>query len=718
MQFRPTVLLLALAGLAPQAQAQARFSLTPLGDLGGGHVVAKAVNDAGQVVGTARLADDGSRAFVYTQAGGMSELPTLGSVSSAVAIASNGLILGTMGVRAFVYEAGVAHAFGPERLQPIAINAQGAVLATADDQLRLYGRNGSFQALPTMGGSGSLSFGRALNDQGVVVGFALLPRDSFYRAFSYDQGVMHSLGDLGNRDSKAAAINNAGLIVGGSSQAYGRLQAFIYREGVVHGLATPSGDSRATAISSTGAVGGEAYPTGAIGSTAVIWTDGGQTMARLNTLVTRDWRFESVAGITASDQVVVNGIFQGRQQAAMLALHPDWQGGDGRWDDAAHWNYSGLGTLGHAPGQAHEVVIHGGAGSATILGSADGRARSLSLSAAAGQQLLFRLNGGSTRTQSGTVINAGVVLEGSGRLEGGLTVQPGATVQLGAGEAMSLGGGGVAHSGVLKVLGTAQAPAVFSNSAALNSGAGSQIKVEHGNLNFAGGLVLEGRMSFSHGNVSGPVQVLAGGQLLADKGSNTFNDLLDVSAGAELRISQGSSATFFGPVVQRTGALFSGSGPKHYEGGLSIGDSPGLGVDAGNVGFGAANLYLAELGGASACTLACGKDEALRNRSFDKYIVNGHLSFGGTLKLASWQGFSAQAGQSFDLFDWGSSSGSFERLDASDFAHAAGTVLDFSRLYSTGEVRVLAVPEPASQALWLAGLGGLAAWAARRRRLA
>lgn len=718
MQFRPTVLVLALAGLAPQAQAQARLSLTPLGDLGGGHVVANAVNDAGQVVGTARLADGGSRAFVYTQAGGMSELPTLGSVSSAVAIASNGLILGTMGMRAFVYEAGVAHAFGPDRLQPITINAQGAVLATADDQLRLYGRNGSFQALPTLGGSGSVSFGRALNDQGVVVGFALLPRDSFYRAFSYDQGVMHSLGDLGNRDSKAAAINNAGLIVGGSSQAYGRLQAFIYREGVMHGLATPSGDSRATAISSAGVVGGEAYATGASGSTAVIWTDGGQTMARLNTLVTRDWRFESVAGITASDQVVVNGIFQGRQQAAMLALHPDWQGGDGRWDDAAHWNYSGLGTLGHAPGQAHEVVIHGGAGSATILGSADGRARSLSLGAAAGQQLLFRLNGGSTRTLNGTVLKAGAVLEGSGRLEGGLTVQQGASVQLGAGEAMSLGGGGVAHSGVLKVLGTAQAPALFSNSAAFNSGAGSQIKVEHGNLDYAGGLVLEGRMNFSHGNVSGPVQVLAGGQLLADKGSNTFNDLLDVSAGAELLINQGSSATFFGPVVQRTGALFSGSGQKYYEGGLSLGGSPGLGVDAGNVGFGAANLYLAELGGASACTLACGKDEALRNRSFDKYIVNGHLSFGGTLRLASWQGFSAQAGQSFDLFDWGSSSGGFERLDASDFAHAAGTVLDFSRLYSTGEVRVLAVPEPASQALWLAGLGGLAAWAARRRRLA
>ena len=75
-----------------------------------------------------------------------------------------------------------------------------------------------------------------------------------------------------------------------------------------------------------------------------------------------------------------------------------------------------------------------------------------------------------------------------------------------------------------------------------------------------------------------------------------------VVGGAELRVSAGSTAVFFGPVLQRTGAVFSGTGAKLYEGGLSVGGSPGLGLDAGNVSFGTGNLYLADIGGLAAGT--------------------------------------------------------------------------------------------------------------------
>ena len=55
-------------------------------------------------------------------------------------------------------------------------------------------------------------------------------------------------------------------------------------------------------------------------------------------------------------------------------------------------------------------------------------------------------------------------------------------------------------------------------------------------------------------------------------------------------MSAGSTAVFFGQVLQRTGAVFSGTDAKFYEGGLLVGASPGLGLDAGSVGFGAGNL--------------------------------------------------------------------------------------------------------------------------------
>jgi T5SS/PEP-CTERM-associated repeat protein len=210
--------------------------------------------------------------------------------------------------------------------------------------------------------------------------------------------------------------------------------------------------------------------------------------------------------------------------------------------------------------------------------------------------------------------------------------------------------------------------------------------------------------------------------LLATNGSKTivtgnanatFYGAAEFLSGSELRVSSGAIATFFDLVQQRTGAKFTGSGAKRFDGGIAVGNSPGLGTDEGDVEFGESNFYIAEIGGSSACTLAC-SDAGLADRGFDKYIVDGSLSFGGELRITSWKGFVAQAGQSFDLFDWGSTAGSFSSIDSTGFMLAAGTKLDYSQLYTTGTVSVTAVPEPESYALMLAGLG-LLAW--RRRKV-
>lgn len=210
------------------------------------------------------------------------------------------------------------------------------------------------------------------------------------------------------------------------------------------------------------------------------------------------------------------------------------------------------------------------------------------------------------------------------------------------------------------------------------------------------------------------VQALADSQIILSGNSNTtFYGKVEVKKDAELRVSDGSVATFAAEVKQRSGANINGDGKMFYEGGLSVGNSPGYGYIQGQVTFAASNYYLAEIGGVNACTAQrCDLGSPLLDSSYDKLVVGGKLKLGGKLVLTSWNGFEAQAGQSFDLLDWGSVSGTFKTIDATGFKLAAGTQLDYSRLYTTGEVWVTAVPEPRSYALMLAGLGFLA-W--RRR---
>lgn len=61
--------------------------------------------------------------------------------------------------------------------------------------------------------------------------------------------------------------------------------------------------------------------------------------------------------------------------------------------------------------------------------------------------------------------------------------------------------------------------------------------------------------------------------------------------------------------------------------------------------------------------------------------------------------------QSFDLFDWGSSNGSFSSVDFSGAKLAAGLTWDTSKLHPRGEVRFSAVAEPQTWGLLLGGLG-------------
>ncbi|MCV2419563.1 choice-of-anchor tandem repeat NxxGxxAF-containing protein [Paucibacter sp. DJ2R-2] len=478
---------------------------------------------------------------------------------------------------------------------------------------------------------------------------------------------------------------------------------------------------------------------------------------------------DALAGSTISSLAPFGVSFNDKAQLAYQATLADGRSGvflftptlhwrsstGGSWDDAAKW------TLGLNPGDVYDVALDA-ANSLRITGPTGAvMLKSLQVGTGAGLVTL-QMAGGSfdaadpvvigprgvltgTGSFSRLVINQGTVqaerlvmsesLSNAGLLRGvaggprqgaGLEadllnqasgrvlVQPGETLQLRGASHRNLGvfeinqgrlemaGSLLNGSGGLIDLNGATALA----SGAWSNAAGARILLGNARLTVSGGLSNSGQLLVTSGDsdVFGDLSNEKGGQIiLSGQGSTTFYDAVELQANSELRTSAGATAVFFGAVAQRSGALLSGTGHKYFEGGFSVGNSPGLGEDGGDVSFGAANVYLAEIGGTEL------------GSSYDHYRVAGTLTLGGTLKLASFAGFSGQAGQSFDLFDWGSLQGQFSNIDSSGLLLAEGTQLDLSRLYLDGVIGVTAVPEPSQWALMLLGGVSLLSW--RRRPL-
>lgn len=141
-----------------------------------------------------------------------------------------------------------------------------------------------------------------------------------------------------------------------------------------------------------------------------------------------------------------------------------------------------------------------------------------------------------------------------------------------------------------------------------------------------------------------------------------------------------------------------GSGTRVIRGRVAPGNSPGCVTDQGNVVFeGGARLEI-EIGGATPCS------------GHDQYSVNLSLTLNGpTLNVVLFGGFTPQAGQAFDILNWGTLTGSFSTVTLP--ALPPGLSWDDSQLYTQG---VLGVIDPmASNAdvplpLWALALLGAA----------
>lgn len=93
-----------------------------------------------------------------------------------------------------------------------------------------------------------------------------------------------------------------------------------------------------------------------------------------------------------------------------------------------------------------------------------------------------------------------------------------------------------------------------------------------------------------------------------------------------------------------------------------------------------------------------------------QFVVSGNAAFDGTLNIALGTGFNVSSGDVFQIFDFGSSTGSFANVVLADLS--GGLEWDISELYSDGIIQV--IPEPAFYTSLFA-LFGIAFWVYRRR---
>jgi T5SS/PEP-CTERM-associated repeat protein len=273
-------------------------------------------------------------------------------------------------------------------------------------------------------------------------------------------------------------------------------------------------------------------------------------------------------------------------------------------------------------------------------------------------------------------VNAGItnqgLVTGDGQIGGSFTNAATGELRGEPGKSLKLTGGAGAtnnfgrinlYGGMIEI-----AANVFNNAGAFISGNGT-LK--------AGTLFNSGTMNFAGtANILGTVVNNAGGKVISGGGGATIF-YGDVTNNGEVRTATNGFTVFFGSVSGS--GTFTGTGTVNFEGDLSPGSSPGNVSFAGDVVLGAATALQIEIGGLTPGT------------QHDKLTVAGDLALDGALTVSLFNNFVPGAGQSFNILDWGTLTGTF---DAIDLPTLTGLTWNTSQLYATGVLSVAAAGIP------------------------
>jgi probable HAF family extracellular repeat protein len=226
------------------------YVIIDLGSLGGGSSVAKAINNHGQVVGSADTRQGYRHAYVW-EAGTMRDLGTLpgysiseandiNDVADIVGFSTNSGLPGSQ-TSSFLWREGAMIDLGHlgDTVRETFANAindactiVGSSRVSLTTQHAFLWSNGALTDLGTLGGNHSTAWD--LNELGEVVGGSNVPEDVPGGAFVWSSGVMTNLGTLGGEVSGASGVNNESQVVGVAQRAGGSsLHAFLWQNGTM-----------------------------------------------------------------------------------------------------------------------------------------------------------------------------------------------------------------------------------------------------------------------------------------------------------------------------------------------------------------------------------------------------------------------------------------------------------------------------------------------------
>lgn len=722
------LLALSLGAASLPAQAQISFIEQRLDALG--PATGTAINAHGHVVG--RLTSGDAFSFID---GTMRVLPRLnGATMTAVDLDDFGRVFGRTGnapsispnqqaVRWQIGASGQAEApvaLGPGNVFSLAMRPDGSAVGAGlgDRRLLHLAEGGGSSLLVTADRNNFFTVTDANVARKVVGQLGSTPGKG--DAFVFDDQGLHILPRLNGvaQPAIAQAINQRSDIVGTSLN-----KAVMWRQDgslidLTEGARFSMQSSQALGVSDIGLAVGtfkpNAPPQGQAGEQAFVWSERGGL---------RGLGEGRAVAINRDGQVLVN-----RSTGAAL-LTPQgtlfFTRADDGFFNAGAWIDNAPGTrddseLDLAPSRLLDtVIVTAGPGvpaSTRAKVSSDGVVKSLRVGMYANTAsrdgtatLDLRSSGGlephRVRLQAlnGITVRDGGRITGSGTLVGAVTVfgaaggTPGGSILV---DDLDVLGGALVNRGLVVA---AQAQSRLA--ASLHNEAGGQLSARPG-----AHLLLEGHLQRNAGlvDVSGSVLQVqgsfvneAGGQVnVTDGGLAVFEGAVRNDGGFFV---DGNSTLQFNARVEGSGSIVQGSRP----GLVLFGNGFGLGEQVVHTRLANASFTGGEL------TLKLG------TQGHDQLSFDGDVQFsGGTrLVLAMAEGLQVQAGDRFDLFDWGGAvQGSL------DLNHlpvlAQGLRWDRSEVLSQGVLSVSAVPEPAHWLLMSGGLGLLGLVRARQARRA
>jgi probable HAF family extracellular repeat protein len=330
---------LILLGIAHPAWAQVpdAYRIEDLGSFGGRSLVGMAINANGDVAGVGEMPDGTYHAFRWTRSGGLEDLGANGGwFAQAFGINDNGDVVGV-----YLDAGSNSHGFIAPRggvmqdLLTYERPIQFAASITSDG--RLAGQIAAFAAshafrtladgsLHILGNGDRRSDAADINEAGEVTGTEWHSTSVFDPVTAYrysDAAGKVDLGTLGGRSSAGLAINNSGVVVGWAADPTSVGHAFRARPGhpmedlgVLGGAFPQSG---AEAINDHGAIVG--YTTAPSSWTAFVYTDD-TGMVDLNARIpppTEGWRgLNNARAINNAGQIVLEYGVLGRNGTYLL----------------------------------------------------------------------------------------------------------------------------------------------------------------------------------------------------------------------------------------------------------------------------------------------------------------------------------------------------------------------------------------------------------------